>query len=56
MNTSRFLVLSTDFSNHISDFFFAGDFGIHSSEISCNAEVKADMSSAVLNVSEESRS
>ena len=32
------------------------DFGIHSSEISCNAEVKADISSAVLNFSKESRS
>ena len=30
------------------------DFGIHFSEMSCNAEVKADISSAVLNFSGES--
>ena len=32
------------------------DFGIHSPEISCNAEVKADISSAVSNFSDVSRS
>ena len=41
-------VLHSSLNHGLRLFDLVEDFGIHSSEMSCNAEVKADISTAVL--------
>ena len=49
-------VLHSSLNHGLRLFDLVEDFGIHSFEMSCNAEVKADISSAVLNFSGVRRS
>ena len=49
--TTLIAVLHSSLYHGLRLFDLVEDFGIHFSEMSCNAEVKADISSAVLNFS-----